>query len=219
MEIIKPSVELEFITPEAEKLIEKAGRTCYKSEDKITKASAEKFCKMIQNRNHMSVLEHASATFRVITDRGVTHELVRHRIMSFSQESTRYCNYSPDKKGLQFIQPVWISDGELEDAKEYYEGKSKVFTFAAYIWYEHLRDIECKYNSLIQRGCTPQEARSILPNSLKTEIVVTANFREWLHFLELRTSPQAHPDMQVVAKMIGNILHENYPTIFDKEYK
>ena len=111
MEIIKPKVELEFITPDAYKIIERAGRTCYCSFDKITEESAEKFCKMIKTRNHMSVLEHASATFRLITDRGVTHEVVRHRIASYSQESTRYINYNK-KFGASFIEPAWIINSE-----------------------------------------------------------------------------------------------------------
>lgn len=220
MEIIEPKIELLNITPNAAKLIEAAGRTCYKSEDKITDDSAEKFCEMIQTRNHMSVLEHASATFRIICDRGVGYEIVRHRICSFSQESTRYCNYSPDKKGMQFIQPSWISDDELQRTlisigNSHY---AEMAVFDVYHWVQSLNQAEDNYNQLIQDGWTPQQARSVLPNCLKTEIVMTANFREWLHFLELRTSPQAHPDMQVIAKMIGNKLHELVPCIFKNEY-
>lgn len=234
MQITKPTVELLSITPNAEKLIEKAGRTCYKSEDKITDNSAEKFCKMIQTRNHMSVLEHASATFRITTDRGVTHEIVRHRIAAYSQESTRYCNYSSDKKGMTFIEPEWVLNNEDFDQFPQIQ-KYTVYTLAnytkedifndneldtvskqLYLWLKACEDAEWYYNTLIDLGQTPQQARAVLPNCLKTEIVMTANFREWLHFLELRTSPQAHPDMRIIAGLIGAELAKQSPTIFEK---
>ena len=241
MQIIKPTVELLSITPDAEKLIEKAGRTCYKSEDKITDDSAEKFCKMIQTRNHMSVLEHVSATFIITTDRGVTHEIVRHRIAAYSQESTRYCNYSSDKKGMVFVEPEWILNNEDLHTQLVYAGqfpriqKYTTHTLAnytkedifnddeldnlskqLYLWLKSCEDAEWYYNTLIDLGQTPQQARAVLPNCLKTEIVMTANFREWLHFLELRTSPQAHPDMRIIAGLIGAELAKQSPTIFEK---
>ena len=242
MQIIKPTVELLSITPNAEKLIEKAGRTCYKSEDKITDDSAEKFCKMIQTRNHMSVLEHVSATFRITTDRGVTHEIVRHRIAAYSQESTRYCNYSPNKKGIQFILPSWAPEdilGEYEvlrndngigvasinlrddqqHIQKYWtkdsDNKLSPFDTPEAQLLMFLANVELYYNQLIKLGQTPQQARAVLPNCLKTEIVMTANFREWLHFLELRTSPQAHPDMRIIAGLIGAELAKQSPTIFE----
>ena len=220
MEIIKSSVKLEFITPNACQLIEKAGRTCYKSEDKITNNSAEKFCDMIQTRNHMSVLEHAHATFRIICDRGVSHEIVRHRIASFSQESTRYCNYSPNKKGMQFIQPYWISDEDLAKELNRKSGEGIASNeMGVHIWYSQCEIAESRYNCLISEyGQTPQQARAILPNCLKTELVMTANFREWQHFLELRTSRNAHPDMRIIANKIKDILIEKYPIIFKIEY-
>lgn len=229
MQFIEPNVELLSITSNAAKLIEAAGRTCYKSEDKITDDSAEKFCEMIQTRNHMSVLEHASATFKIICDRGVTHEIVRHRIAAYSQESTRYCNYLPTKKGMRFITPAWVEKEILErKEQDAYMQVSKVDIMACsdltnldkqiYIFIKSCHEDEWNYNALISLGQTPQQARAVLPNCLKTEIVMTANFREWLHFLELRTAPQAHPDMQVIAKMIGNKLHEVCPAIFKKKY-
>ena len=219
MEIIKPYVELEFITPNALHLIEKAGRTCYKSEDKITQDSAAKFCKMIQTRDHMSVLEHASATFRIVCDRGVSHEIVRHRLASYSQESTRYCCYSPDKKGMKFIQPSWISDEDLAKEINRKSGEGIAFgkEMAVHVWYVQCEIAESRYDCLVSEcGCTPQQARAVLPNCLKTELVMTANFREWLHFLELRTSPQAHPDMRWIAQAIQTILWGHYPQIFRK---
>jgi thymidylate synthase (FAD) len=231
MNIIKPSVKLEAMTfpvdndgnvignQSALHVIEKAGRTCYKSEDKITDKSAEKFCKMIQTRKHDSVMEHASVTFRIITSRDVLQELVRHRIASYSVESSRYCCYSPDKKGMQFIQPAWISDEALEKELNLKSGDPISHEqMPIHIWYIQCEDTEGRYNTLISEcGWQPQQARVILPGCLKTEIVMTANFREWLHFLELRTSTAAHPDMRIIANMIQDKLSSLYPTIFTKE--
>lgn len=228
MNIIKPSVKLEALTQlinengsfeqgnHTSEIIEKAGRTCYKSEDKITKDSSDKFCDMIKSRNHMSVLEHCSATFRIIASRDVLQEIVRHRIASYSVESTRYCCYSPDKKGMQFILPYWVSD---EDVKNWDSPKTALLNKGSLEFLLTCKVAEQNYNTLIEEGFTPQQARSILPGCLKTEIVMTANFREWLHFLELRTSNAAHPDMQIIAKMIGNELHKINPTIFKKLYE
>lgn len=230
MNIIKPSVNLEALTfpvdnngniisnQSALHFIEKAGRTCYKSEDKITNKSAEKFCEMIQTRNHMSVLEHASATFRIITSRDVLQEIARHRIASYSVESSRYCCYSSDKKGMQFIQPAWISDEELEKEVNLKSGDPISHEqMPIHTWYTQCKNTEERYNTLISEcGWQPQQARSILPGCLKTEIVMTANFREWLHFLELRTSTAAHPDIRIIANMIQDKLSSLYPTIFAK---
>lgn len=227
MNIIKPSVKLEAVTQiikengsygegnNTSEIIEKAGRTCYKSENKITVDSANKFCEMIQTRNHMSVLEHCSATFRIITSRDILQEIVRHRIASYSVESSRYCCYSPDKKGMQFILPYWVSE---EDVKNWDSPKTTLLNKGSLEFLLTCKVAEQNYNFLIEEGFTPQQARSILPGCLKTEIVMTANFREWLHFLELRTSNAAHPDMQIIAKMIGNELYKINPIIF-KKYK
>jgi thymidylate synthase (FAD) len=198
MKIIEPSVTLEWITPEALLTIEKAGRVCYKSEDKITEGSAEKFCTMIKQRGHESVVEHAVASFRIVCDRGVSHEIVRHRIASYSQESTRYCNYTKDKFGSEItvIQPPGLVD------------------FALAHWKAAMKEAEARYFMLLDHGASPQIARSVLPNSLKTELVMTANFREWLHFIDLRTSPAAHPQMREIAEMIKKVLAEQVPYIF-----
>lgn len=275
MKIIKPSVELEAITAPAhtyqmegnkpiifldgsdrdgvfntscvEKVIEKAGRTCYKSEDKITEDSSANFCKMIQTKNHLSVLEHCSATFRIITSRDILQEIVRHRLASYSVESTRYVNYNK-KGGIQFILPWWCPEeivGEYETCYDEDNGVSIMFdddeegnkekTIDKYWynsdngeavrsdvaeWFSSIASAECNYNNLIKNlGQTPQQARSVLPGATKTEIVMTANFREWLHFLSLRTSQQAHPDIQIIAKKIGNILHAVSPNIFSETYE
>lgn len=186
------------------KLIEQAGRTCYKSESKISKDSWKSFVNMIKTKGHESVLEHVSATIRIICDRGVSHEIVRHRIASFSQESTRYCNYSSTKKSMTFVKPFWYS---LPDVSS-----DKIAQFK-----EAMLLAEAAYNKLIALGSTPQEARAVLPNALKTEIVATMNLRSWKHFLELRLSPQAHPDMRIVARLIKDQLMFNFPVVFESE--
>lgn len=214
MKLIEPSATLIAKTqligdnsPESPmKLIEQAGRTCYKSESKTTEDSWNYFVHMIKTKGHESVLEHVSATIRIICDRGVSHELVRHRIASFSQESTRYCNYSPDKKGLIFVKPFWYSQPDVNP--------DKIAHFES-----ALLLAEAVYNKLLTLGSTPQEARAVLPNALKTEIVATMNLRSWKHFLELRLSHQAHPDMQKVAQLVQALLTYHFPAIFDNEDK
>lgn len=203
MRIIKPSFEFmqELEGEEILKRLERAGRVCYKSEDKITQDSAEKFLTNIIKRGHESVLEHEKITIRVICDRGVTHELVRHRIASYSQESTRYCNYSNEKFGseLTLIKPCFWA----EDDPRYI------------IWSEQMQQIEHTYFKLTEAGASPQEARSILPNSLKTEIVVTMNIREWRHFFKLRTATTAHPQMREIANMVLAEFRKKIPVLFD----
>lgn len=203
MKIIKPSIEIldELNGDEILKKIEKIGRVCYKSEEKITSESSEKFISNILKSGHESVIEHEKVSIRFICDRGVSHEIVRHRIASYSQESTRYCNYSKDKFGKEItvIKPLFWE----EDSEEYK------------IWYETVLHSEQAYQELIQLGAKPQEARSILPNSLKTEIVVTMNLREWRHFFKLRTATNAHPQMREIACMALAKLKQEIPIIFD----
>ena len=179
------------------KNIERAGRTCYKSEDKITSDSSKKFVAMIIKSGHDSVIEHEKVTVRVICDRGVTHEFVRHRIGSYSQESTRYCNYK--SKGIKFIKPLFFE----EDSEKYK------------LWQKAMENTADIYNLLIASGATPQEARSVLPNSLKTEIVVTFNLREWKHFFRLRCSKKAHPQMREVSVPLLREFKRLIPIIFD----
>ena len=192
--------------PDALQLIERAGRTCYKSEDKITPESAVRFVRGIMSHDppHESVIEHIVASMLFVTDRGVTHEIVRHRIASYSQESTRYCNYCKDQFGkeLTFIWPVFWKGNTADPEK-------------SMIWQSALGNIELAYMTLIELGATAQEARSVLPNSLKTEIVMTANMREWRHFFKLRCSPKAHPQMQDLAKKALGMFQERVPVLFD----
>jgi thymidylate synthase (FAD) len=198
MKIIKQSVELIQIIPISEdqmlRMIEECGRTCYKSEHLITEYSAPSFVKMIMKSNHQSVLEHVSLSFRIITDRGVTHELVRHRLASYSQESTRYVKY----EDVEFIQP--IPELDFEPRIE---------------WLCSCINSEKYYKNMIELGQKPQIARSVLNNSLKTEIVMTANLREWKYVvLPLRSSLKAHPQIRDIIFQIKAILEEKYPIIF-----
>jgi thymidylate synthase (FAD) len=171
--------------------IEAAGRTCYKSESKLTKESSVKFVEMIIKRGHESVLEHVNITVRWITDRGVTHELVRHRIASYSQESTRYVNY---KEGIEIIQPV-----------DYEFTTDQKLTLAC---------VEGIYVHSIEDGLTPQQARAFLPNCLKTEIVITMNLRQWRHFFSLRCAKAAHPQMRDMALQTQRLFQMDLPGIF-----
>lgn len=181
--------------------IERAGRTCYKSEDKITTDSARDFVKMLINRKHGAMLEHANITVKFITDRGISHEIVRHRIASYAQESTRYCNYSRDKFGnkISVIKPIDIPEGS-----EAYE-----------IWLDSVNSAAEHYFKLVNEGYSAQIARSVLPTCTKTEIVVTMNIREWRHFFELRCDKAAHPDMQYVAWIALRKFMFDYPIFFE----
>lgn len=204
MKVIKPYIEIldEIDGNEILRNLEIIGRVCYKSEDKIMKESAQKFIGNIINSGHESVIEHEKISVRIICDRGVTHEIVRHRIASYSQESTRYCNYNKEKFGkeLTFIKPCfWDEDDSLYK-----------------IWLNNMQEVEKCYNSMIETGASPQEARSVLPNSLKTEIIVTMNLREWRHFFKLRTAERAHPQMREVACQILREFQERIPILFDE---
>ena len=203
MKIIEPSVEL-INAPDYKTLlttIEAAGRTCYKSEDKITDGSAEKFVRGIIKRGHEAVIEHGSLTVRFVCDRGVSHEIVRHRLAAFCQESTRYCNYGKGKFGeeITVIEPCFWPEG------------SDLY----WAWKNACLISEQCYFSLLKSGATPQEARSVLPNSLKTEVVMTADLREWRHFCRMRCPVAAHPDMRVVANMLLTLLKQTYPVFFE----
>ena len=202
MKIISPSFEIldPISSEEILHKLERAGRVCYKSESRISDGSAAKFIGNIVRSGHESVIEHASITCKVICDRGVTHEIVRHRIASYSQESTRYCNYAGDKfaNEITVIRPCfWEEDSE-----------------AFKIWKESMEASEAAYMRLIAAGAKPEEARSVLPNSLKTEIVMTMNLREWRHFFRLRTSERSHPQMREVAQMMLARFAELMPELF-----
>lgn len=203
MKIIHPGFEI--LTPIDSdailKHIEICGRTCYKSENKITEESCRTFVQSIIKRGHEAVLEHFDITVRFTCDRGVSHEIVRHRLASYCQESTRYCNYSKDDfcGEITVIEPLYLAPD----------------TLAYDTWKKACEAAEAAYFSLLDWGCTAQEARAVLPNSLKTEVVMTANLREWRHFFKLRCSPAAHPQMREVATPLLKTLQKKLPVVFD----
>jgi thymidylate synthase (FAD) len=201
--IIEPKVTLEWASPLPEHHIEQATRTAYKSDPSATLESRDQFLRrIIEQYHHESVVEHAVASLRIITDRGITHEIVRHRLASYTQESTRYVNYSKDKHGagdLRFILPLGLT--KVQEA-----------------FFLHAFEVEQNmYNDAIDLGCTPQQARDLLPNGVKTEIVMTTNAREWRHFLKLRTAKGAHPKMRVVAYQVLDVLSAWSPLLFNPE--
>jgi thymidylate synthase (FAD) len=224
MKLIKPSFEI--LTPidgqEILKTIEKVARTCYKSEDKIDEQSAEKMVKSLISRGHEAMIEFFDITVKFTCDRGVSHEIVRHRLASYAQESTRYCNYSKDKFDGQitYIIPSWMDDYLPTDNA--YCGNDDAWwnTFKdindpKLLWLNSMQVAENNYIQLLKLGWQPQQARAVLPNSLKTEINVKMNLREWRHFFRLRCAPAAHPQMRELAIPLLENLKMSVPIIFD----
>lgn len=208
MKVIEPSFEI--LTPISEggikelQMIERIGRVCYKSEDKISPdgISAKKFVKMLIDRGHEAMIEHSQLSVLFVCDRGVSHELVRHRLCSFAQESTRYVNYSREDKapdGIIFIKPCFLEEG----SDKYRE------------WLVACQDCEFWYLQAIKKGATPQEARAVLINSVKTEVVVTGNYREFRHLLKLRCDQAAHPQMREIMIPLLEELKQRIPVVFD----
>jgi thymidylate synthase (FAD) len=184
-------------------LDEEAGRTCYKSEEQITPESAADFVRKVAHIHHESVLEHTVMTVRFIVDRGVSHELVRHRMASFSQESTRYCNYSKGKFGseITLIKPCYLKEG----------------TDAYDVWRIAMNEAEQAYFGMLDCGKKPEEARAVLPTSLKTEVVMTANMREWRHVFRLRAAGETgkpHPQMAEVMVPLLKECQAYMPELF-----
>ncbi|WP_288863180.1 FAD-dependent thymidylate synthase [uncultured Megasphaera sp.] len=207
MRIISASTEI--LAPAVESFgmlqrIEVAARTCYKSEANICGGSAAKLVRGLIRHGHEAMLEHASITVRFTVDRGVSHELVRHRMASFAQESTRYCNYGLSGFGTEitFIRPCYMDKNSAAFA----------------IWKRHMQQAEDAYFNLLDFGLMPQEARAVLPVSLKTEVIMTANIREWRHFFKLRAAGLTgapHPQMLEVAVPLLNDMKSQFPVVFD----
>ena len=202
MNIINASYEImdELDGKEILKKLERVARTCYKSEDKITDGSAERLVRALCKSKHEAMLEQFSFSVKFIVERGVSHELVRHRIASFAQESTRYCNYGGN--GITVIKPCYMDEGSVE-----YK-----------LWENMCWEAEDAYIALIQAGKKPEEARAVLPTSLKTEVVMTANLREWRHFFKLRAlelTGKAHPQMVEVALPLLREVQAKIPVVFD----
>lgn len=222
MKLVKQGHQiLSWISPggiEELQRIEVAGRTCYKSEEKISPdgESAKRFVKMIIDNGHEAMLEHSSLSVKFICSRGVSHEIVRHRLFSFAQESTRYCNYSKGKFDSQctFIVPP---DQEWSVNTEEYHDEYVGFEMDSVkgLWYDALLIAEIDYMELLKQGCKPEQARDVLPNALKTEIVVTGNYREWRHFFKLRCDEKAHPHIRLLAQELLEDLKYRIPVVFD----
>jgi thymidylate synthase (FAD) len=187
--------------------IERIGRKCYKSEDKIGPGTAEPFVRMLLKRGHFAMIEHVSVTALLVCDRGVTHELVRHRVASYAQESSRYCNYGGDRFGneITVTLPHWGRDS-LIDKPQYR------------IWERAMGAAEGFYLEWIAAGGRAEDARSVLPTGLKTEIYVTMNLREWLYVFSLRTAPDAHPDMRVVMHSLRDQFKTHLPVFFEEDW-
>lgn len=213
MEIIKQSHEILSLPENLLEMLEKAGRTCYKSEDRITKKSAPKFISMLRDRGHHAMIEFGDIIIKFTTNRGVTHEIVRHRMCSFAQESTRYVNY---KGRMKFIRPAWLSS-EIDGA---YTTSGDIDPILLPSDPEHrfivnLLSCELDYVWLLNQGWRPEQAREVLPNALKTEIVWKANIREWRHILTLRCSKAAHPQMRNLMLPVLEELKHKLPIVFD----
>lgn len=206
MKLVYPSYDILFCTDLD--LIEASGRTCYKSDMSNDAKKQQEFIASRIHATHESILEHSILSVKFICDRGVSHELVRHRLCAFSQESTRYCNYSG---GVTFIIPPWvdIEPGTYSCPATYVEKTAGI------VWLQSMLEAEEKYIELLNLNWNPQHARSVLPNSLKTEIIVTSNFREWRHILKLRTEKAAHPQMRELMQPLLLELKDIVPVIFD----
>ncbi len=200
MRIVKPYVIVEkFDGVQVMKRIERACRTCYRSEGKITDDSYKNLIKNCINRGHESVLEHEKVTVRIYNDIGSYKDLTRHRFASFSVESTRYCSYDKDKYGneISFMDPVYIEDEKV------YE-----------VWKKTMQDIENSYLEMKKLGATTDMCRNILPHSTAAEYTMTANIREWKHIFELRANNHVHPAIRQVMIPLLKYFKEQMPDIF-----
>ncbi len=202
VEVILPWIEILDEEIDGEKILrnlERAIRTSYQSFDKVGPDSHYKLLKLILSLKHESTLEHEKVTFKVTTSRGVTHELVRHRLASYTQESTRYVKYG-DKNWYKIIYPVHLANKSDEDVKKWYDIQVKIAE---------------SYGEMLTSGWQPQEARGILPNDLKTDIVVTMNLRALRHYFRLRCDKAAHSDIRIVAWELMYQLKDIIPLLFD----
>ena len=220
LRLIKPSFEIlnkEYLK-DMPKLIEKVARTCYQTEGLITDESYKTMMRKLIDCGHESVIEFGDIVVRIVCDRGISHELVRHRLASFAQESTRYCNYTAEKFGghITFIIPCWFKNiNEGVYTKEDVDIFKSKFTQEELEWLYAMINSENHYNHLIKFGEQPQQARSVLPNSLKTVINMKQNFRSWRHFLKLRIATTAHPQMREITIPMLAEFKKLIPIVFD----
>lgn len=216
MQVIQQYHEIIEMPENALEIIEKVARTCYKSEDRIQPGSAEKLVKKLKDLGHGAMLEFKDVIVKCYTNRGVSHELVRQRIASYAQESTRYVNYK--NKDIQFIKPVWIEEdilGTYPDSSGYFMD----FELPTKIWLNSCYTSAEDYRALLNEGWRPEEARDVLNNALKTGINIKTNLREWTHIFELRCSKKAHPQMRALMLPLLKDFHASIPVIFDDLYQ
>ena len=209
MRLISSRFDVEYMAPKdvAYNIIATAMRNCYRAELNAMPLDDTRMVEKAIKMRHYSVLEHSMISLNITCDRGVSHELVRHRIAAYSQESTRYCNYFTDKfdKEVTFVIPSWVtvnSEMATDTSKKYS------------LWLETMSYLEKAYIGMLEEGASAQEARAVLPNSLATKIAISTNFREWLHILNLRCSKHAHPDMRLLMLKILELFNSEYPEIF-----
>ena len=207
MKVIQASYEILTDLSDPVKIlkdIERAGRVCYKSESNITDDSCITFCKNILNRGHEAVIEHSQLSVKFTVDRAIANELVRHRLASYCQESSRYCNYSKDKfyNEIKVIEPEELLPRNSTDYN---------------IWWVSCKNAEEAYMTMISNGVKPEIARSVLPLSTATEIIMTANIREWRNVLKLRSSHnmRAHPQMRSICDRLLEELKSKIHVLFD----
>lgn len=217
MKLIEQSYEIISMTENPLQAIEQAGRICYKSEKLITATSASKFVSKMNSLGHGAVIEFADMTIKFITNRGVSHELVRHRLCSFAQESTRYIRYGDD---IEFIKPVW-TDLECKEYRSFIiptESESgKRVLWAELTFIEACHRSAIYYRDLLNEGWRPEQAREVLNHAIKTEIIVKANMREWQHILKLRCSPKSHPQIVALLTPLRDELALSLPELFGKK--
>lgn len=221
MKIIDPNIQVEEYNPiKIMKNIERACRTCYRSEGLITDESYKSLIKNCINRGHESVLEHEKITIRMTCDIGVYKDLTRHRTgTAFSIESTRWCNYGKDKfdNEIKFIKPVFYVDSWSD--KNYEGSQMDEDEYKSYLWYDCMEEIEDKYITMSNAGCKPDELRMILPHSTAAQVTMTCNIREWRHILSLRCAPMTHPAIRQLLIPLLLKFKEDMPELFnDIEY-
>lgn len=215
MKIIDPTFE--YISAPtrvaAYEIIAMAMRNCYRAELNAMPATDEEMVEKVMKKRHLSLLEFVDVSVNITCDRGVTHELVRHRLCSFAQESTRYCNYSGEKFGreLTFVKPSWAAEHDLDALPIPLLRKYN-------IWVRSMEEAEKAYIEMLGEGASAQEARSVLPSSLAAKIAVKANLREWIHIFRMRCDIPAHPDMRVTMMPILVSMLDLYPVVFQPVY-
>lgn len=198
------------------KKIERAGRTCYKSEERITTDSAVGFVRGLVRRGHLSVIEHVNVSVKIVCNRGTSHQIVRHRLAAYSQESSYYCNYGGTE--IQFIRPAWMTEDAWpldETIREDSPRLANAVDVCEAVFVRSCLDAEKAYNGLLLGGWNTQQAREVLPNAVKTELIMTANLREWRHVFRMRCAMEDHVQIRVLMRSGLRAMSKRVPVLFD----